>query len=405
MIVTSILGEILYMYVERIYNEELFFDCKGVCFQVERQLPVLQSSHAGVDVPALEQDNTLCPCPGIQDNNLQQYAELPPRSSDPLPSQLPLYYLHVQYDESDGVTTCTTVIRAQACTKVSFHGPCNACRDVRRIVLRKHQRCQVSEKQELSKFSPLSSISKTRLATALKVTRIKKIKAQKESEGIRLRLQKESVEVPESTHTKLKTTLDSCEMQEESFVKKFWEEQQNAFNRKSGGMRWHPMMVRFAILLHSQSPSSYRCLRELGVVKLPAESTLRDYTNVLHPQSGFQMEVFLDLKQETEELTDNQRWVCLLHDELSIKSGLVYDRRSSELVGFIDDSYTNQKSAKAEHLATHALVFMVIGVTGNIKRSLGYLPTRTATADQIFPHLWTAVGLLESVCNLKVSNT
>ena len=115
------------------------------------------------------------------------------------------------------------------------------------------------------------------------------------------------------------------------------------------------------------------------------------------------MEVFADLKKETESLSDNQRWVCLLF-EVSIKAGLVYDRRGGELVGSIDDYHRNAQSEKEEHLASHALVFMVVGLTSNVKRSLGF-PTRTATADQIFPHLWTAVGLLESVCNLKVCET
>ena len=127
------------------------------------------------------------------------------------------------------------------------------------------------------------------------------------------------------------------------------------------------MMVHFA--LHSQSPSAYRSLRELCVLKLPAESTLRDYTSVLHPQSGFQIEVFADLKKETESLSDNQQWVCLLFDELSIKDGLVYDRRGGELVGFIDNYQRNTQFEKKEHLASHALVFMVIGLTSNVNRS------------------------------------
>ena len=288
---------------------------------------------------------------------------------------------------------------------VIFNEPCNACKEALKLVKRKYHRSLLSERQEMKKFSPLSSASKTRLANALKITRMQKIKAQKQLKDIKSCLQNDSVKVSQDAHNKFKQMLDSCEMEEGSFVKKFWEEQQKAFQRRSGGMRWHPMMVRFAVLLHSQSPSSYRSLRELGVLKLPAESTLRDYTNVLHPQSGFQLEVFLDLKKETESLIDNQRWVCLLFDELSIKSGLVYDRRGGELVGFIEDYQRNARSAKEEHLASHALVFMVVGLTSNVKRSLGYFPTRTATADQIFPNLWTAVGLLESVCNLKVCKT
>lgn len=122
---------------------------------------------------------------------------------------------------------------------------------------------------------------------------------------------------------------------------------------------------------------------------------------MVHPRSGYQLDVFLNLKKQAEPLSDNERWVCLLHDEISLKSGLVYDKRSGELVGYMDTSQW-KGSAEEEQLATHALVFMVVGITSNIKMSIGYFPTRTATADEIFPLLWQAVGLLESVCNLKV---
>lgn len=108
---------------------------------------------------------------------------------------------------------------------------------------------------------------------------------------------------------------------------------------------------------------------------------------------------------EADGWETRRKWTLgLLHDEISIKSGLVYDSRSGELVGFVNSSQRMETSAKAEHLATHALVFMVVGVTSNIKMAICYFPTRTATADEIFPLLWKAVGLLECVCNLKVGD-
>jgi hypothetical protein len=38
------------------------------------------------------------------------------------------------------------------------------------------------------------------------------------------------------------------------------------------------MMIRLALLLHSQSPQAYRTLRETGVLRLPGEASLHDYT-------------------------------------------------------------------------------------------------------------------------------
>ena len=243
---------------------------------------------------------------------------------------------------------------------------------------------------------PLSKVSKAKVTNALKITRIERARTEKQLKEVKSKLKEELVDVSDVAHQKMKDLVDSAE--KDSFTALFSEEQKKSFSRRSGGMRWHPMMVRFAILLHSQSPSTYRTLREVGVLKLPAESTLRDYTNVLHPKSGFQMEVFIELKQMAEALKENERWVCLLHDEIAIKSGLVYDRRSGELVGF---AHTQRTGIAEDNLATHALVFMVVGITSNIKMSIGYFPTRTATSDQIFPLLWKVVGLLECVCKLK----
>ena len=75
------------------------------------------------------------------------------------------------------------------------------------------------------------------------------------------------------------------------FMKLFWEEQKKNFNRPAHGHRWHPMIVRLALLLHSQSAEAYRTLKDTGVVTLPGESTLRDYTNVISPSQGFNPEV------------------------------------------------------------------------------------------------------------------
>lgn len=66
------------------------------------------------------------------------------------------------------------------------------------------------------------------------------------------------------------------------------------------------MLVRFALLLHSQSPSAYRTLQKTGVLTLPGETTLRDYTNVIHPTSGLKVEVLEEIRKAAEKLDENQ---------------------------------------------------------------------------------------------------
>lgn len=45
---------------------------------------------------------------------------------------------------------------------------------------------------------------------------------------------------------------------------------------------------------------------------------------------------------------------------------------------------------------------MVVGINSHIKMSIGHFPTRSSTADELFPLLWKAVAYLEITCGLKV---
>jgi len=298
--------------------------------------------------------------------------------------------------------TCTTKIHAHECLGTSQpNNLCNECAKCKTLILKKHARRVASINRELKANTPLCHASKKCVSAALKIARKQNSALQKQVQQINNKLKEELVSVSNDTHEGLTLIMEKCK--KNSFIELFWKEQKKAFQRKNCGMRWHPMMLRFAILVHSQSPSTYRSLKNIGVLRLPSESTLRDYTNVVHPTSGFRIEVFAELKNLAADLNDNERWVVLLHDEISIKADLVYDKITGDLVGFVNSNTWDNKSKKDGHLATHALVFMVVGITSNIKMSIGYFPTRTATADQLFPAIWQAIGLIECFCNLKVS--
>lgn len=214
----------------------------------------------------------------------------------------------------------------------------------------------------------------------------------------------ESVPVSDSLHEDMLDILsDSSNQFPSDLTKLFWEEQKKAFNVKGPqGMRWHPMMIRLALLLHSRGPASYDTLRKTGVLKLPSESTLRDYTNFVHPKAGFQQEVLDEIKHAADKLSVNEKWVVLLHDEMTIKEDLVFDKRSEEVVGFVNlNNWTNQ-GFPSGNVASHVLVFYVVGLNSNLKVSMGFFGTRSATAEAMFQPFWEAIACLEGYCGLKV---
>ena len=64
-----------------------------------------------------------------------------------------------------------------------------------------------------------------------------------------------------------------------SFARLFWEYQMRASAvTKASSMRWDPLMIRWCLYLRHVSSSAYETVRETGIVKLPSQRTLRDYT-------------------------------------------------------------------------------------------------------------------------------
>ena len=83
-----------------------------------------------------------------------------------------------------------------------------------------------------------------------------------------------------------------------------------------------------------------------------------------------------------------------MHDEMKIRSDVVYDSKSGEMVGFVNRAQ--------QDLATHVLCFYLVGLSSNLSMSMGFFPTRNARACDVHSRLWLAIGVLEKVCGLKV---
>ncbi|XP_033109046.1 uncharacterized protein LOC117110449, partial [Anneissia japonica] len=100
-----------------------------------------------------------------------------------------------------------------------------------------------------------------------------------------------------------------------------------------------------------------------------------------------------------------ERFVAILFDEMKVQSGLVWDKHSGELIGYIDlgDPDTNYATLESQYMiATHALVFMVKGICSKLQFVLGYFATGAITSFQLFPIFWKAVSILEMSCGLAV---
>lgn len=110
-----------------------------------------------------------------------------------------------------------------------------------------------------------------------------------------------------------------------SFQKLFWDSQLKAVTTPKKLIRWHPSIIKWCIYLRNKSSSAYESVRKSGIY-LPSQRTLRDYTHFYKSTSGFSFELDLQIIRESKvhSLSDFQKEVCLVADEMHIKEGLVY---------------------------------------------------------------------------------
>ena len=367
-------------------------------------------------------------CEGIVEEHLQKYAQLPTSIEN---TKGVSFYLHAYpltndaecfADDDSGDEAphdhfplyFKTCVRSVNCSVLTDGGnACSHCIATGKVLKQRSQREKQSEQKALSLKAPLKIAAREKLVKAIKTARETEKLLRKEVESLKEQIKHNGVTLDKEMHNDLRETVEKTitGMKDDSFEKLFWKQQVESFKSSScNSFKWHPMMIRFALHLHLRSPSAYNALRQSKVVKLPCERTLRDYTNVISPNAGFGKDVFDDLKKEASKLHgDIQSYVTLMFDEVSIKDDLVFDNSTGELIGFINlgqnmnefiDGF--KKGELSKSIASHALVFMVVGLASNLKQTIGFFGTRGATADVLYPLVWKAVGYLETYVGLKV---
>ena len=158
-------------------------------------------------------------------------------------------------------------------------------------------------------------------------------------------------------------------------------------------MRWHPLIIRFALSLKYASSAAYRTVTRSGLLSLPSERTLCDYTHWCSVQNGVMFPFIHKAKrvmaQQGFQKVDYQ--FALVMDELKIKSGLVFRKHTGELVGFCDLSKVNQEldelAATIEgnrmhhlELAQNILAFMIRPI---FKPSMSFMVASYASLYQV----------------------
>ena len=100
--------------------------------------------------------------------------------------------------------------------------------------------------------------------------------------------------------------------------------------RDARSMKWDPLMIRWCLYLCHVCGSGYEVLREAGVIKLPCQCTLRDYTYITNATVGFSDNVDKQLMESVRitKCEEREKYVAILMDEMHIKEDLVFDKHT-----------------------------------------------------------------------------
>lgn len=134
------------------------------------------------------------------------------------------------------------------------------------------------------------------------------------------------------------------------------------------GFRFSDAIKRFSICLYYHSPKAYEYVRKC--LHLPHPHTLSKWISSVNCKPGLQHQVLDQLKR----MSTKEPLLCecsLTFDGMSIRSDVVWDRKSESFLGFIDYGGGCQESGSK--FASEALVVMAVGLKKNWKAPIGFM--------------------------------
>ena len=235
-------------------------------------------------------------------------------------------------------------------------------------------------------------------------------------QNIKKNYQREAIVIDKTTSDELAgmLTAHATSVKEkygaESFPGVFWEQQLSAASKKNArSIRWHPLIIKWCLYLHHKSSGAYNMLRDSGILKLPSGRTLRDYRHFARAKTGFSYDYdkqLIELAQKTKPTWLSQ-YLILLIDEMYVKEGLVFNKSSGALIGFIelgdiDDHLRKYESViqesgdeqKPKELAKTMVVIMVRGALTNVVFPYAVFAGKSLKGHNLFPLFWEAIERL-----------
>lgn len=278
---------------------------------------------------------------------------------------------------------------------------CNSCSIANAKCISELKKKNSTSTTSLPIKAPLSASSAPRLAATISKQRLHCKQLEQRIKKIE-EISTHGIKLSDNLEEDITSIIGKNSMECSPHMKLFWEEQKKHCAANPKGRRYHPQFVRFCLSLHAKSSSAYRELQE--VLVLPSERTLINYKNIFTPKPGIHNGKIQQLQDLVSSYSGCERYVVVAFDEMKIKSSLVFQKNTGEIVGFTDlgdpeltfSSFDNELP-----VATTAIAFLVRGLMTSLKFILCYFCTSgAATSFQIFTLFWQVVAVLELKVNI-----
>lgn len=146
--------------------------------------------------------------------------------------------------------------------------------------------------------------------------------------------------------------------------------------KKKKGWRYTKDNKHFAIAAYKQSPKAYRHYQSF--FGGPGRSTIYKHAAFLRLEAGINPKLFELIKSSVNNLSENEKYVTVGWDEMSLLSHLDYNFVKDYIDGFVD--YGDKREMK---FGTHALVFMVRGIVKEFKQPVAYFITENISSIEL----------------------
>lgn len=141
-------------------------------------------------------------------------------------------------------------------------------------------------------------------------------------------------------------------------------------------------MIRYSIIFHSRSQSTYEFVRNSNIMILPCRNTLQSYTGKCRGQVGVQSLAIQRLVMETEQLTEKEKWCSLIVDEMTIEPKEKYVKNLDMMIGQIDMGGVVEKG-EDRVLANKLFSFQLLGLSTSINVPGAYFLVKDVIAEEL----------------------